>query len=49
MIKWRKDISKPVMASPASLRDKVFFAASDQTIYCFKVKDGSDMGFQNRW
>ena len=41
MIKWSKDISKPVMASPATIRDKVFFAASDQTIYCFKVKDGS--------
>ncbi len=41
MIKWSKDISKPVMASPATIKDKAFFAASDQTIYCFKVKDGS--------
>jgi outer membrane protein assembly factor BamB len=40
-IKWRKDIEKPVMASPASIRDKVFFAASDQKIYCFQIEDGS--------
>jgi outer membrane protein assembly factor BamB len=41
MIKWRKDISKPVMASPATIKDKVFFAASDNRIYCFRVNDGS--------
>ncbi len=41
MIKWSKDIEKPVMASPASIRDKVFFAASDQRIYCFQIEDGS--------
>jgi len=41
MIKWRKSISKPVMASPATIKDKVFFAASDNKIYCFQIDDGS--------
>ena len=41
IIKWSKNISRPVLASPATIRDKVFFAASDQAIYCFNVKDGS--------
>ncbi len=40
-IRWCKDIEKPVMASPASIRDKVFFATSDQKIYCFQIDDGS--------
>ena len=42
-INWSKEISKPVMASPATTKDKVFFAASDKRIYCFRVKDGSRM------
>ena len=29
------------MASPATIKDKVFFAASDKRIYCFHVEDGS--------
>ncbi len=41
VIKWNKQILKPVMASPATIKDKVFFAASDKRIYCFHVKDGS--------
>jgi eukaryotic-like serine/threonine-protein kinase len=41
MIKWSKSILKPVMASPATIKDKVFFAASDNKIYCFQVDDGS--------
>lgn len=41
MIRWSKQIPKPVMASPATIKDKVFFAASDKRIYCFQVKDGS--------
>jgi outer membrane protein assembly factor BamB len=41
LIKWNKQISKPVMASPATIKDKVFFAASDKRIYCFHVEDGS--------
>ena len=40
-IKWNKQILKPVMASPATIKDKVFFAASDKRIYCFHVEDGS--------
>jgi outer membrane protein assembly factor BamB len=39
--KWSKSILKPVMASPATIKDKVFFAASDNKIYCFQVGDGS--------
>jgi glucose dehydrogenase len=41
VIKWNKQILKPVMASPATIKDKVFFAASDKKIYCFHVEDGS--------
>jgi eukaryotic-like serine/threonine-protein kinase len=41
VIKWNKQILKPVMASPATIKDKVFFAASDKRIYYFHVKDGS--------
>jgi outer membrane protein assembly factor BamB len=36
MIRWSKQITKPVMASPATIKDKVFFA-------CFHVKDGSSI------
>jgi outer membrane protein assembly factor BamB len=43
MIRWSKQITKPVMASPAILKDKAFFAASDKRIYCFQVKDGSSI------
>jgi outer membrane protein assembly factor BamB len=42
-IKWSKHISKPVMASPATIKDKVFFATSDDRIYCFGAKDGSNI------
>jgi outer membrane protein assembly factor BamB len=34
---------KPVMASPATINDKVFFAASDQNIYCFQKNDGTSI------
>jgi outer membrane protein assembly factor BamB len=40
VIKWNKQILKPVMASPATIKDKVF-ATSDKRIYCFLVEDGS--------
>lgn len=40
-ITWSKRISKPVMASPATINDRVIFATSDRKIYCFQVKDGS--------
>ena len=41
IIKWRKSILRPVMASPATIRNQVFFAASDNSIYCFQIDDGS--------
>jgi outer membrane protein assembly factor BamB len=41
IIKWSKQITRPVMSSPAAIRDKVFFGTSDKNIYCFQVKDGS--------
>ena len=41
VIKWNKQIFKPVMASPTTIKDKVFFATSDKRIYCFHVEDGS--------
>ena len=40
-IRWSKQIAKPVMASPATMKDKVFFATSNNNVYCFQVKDGS--------
>jgi outer membrane protein assembly factor BamB len=43
IIRWSKHITKPVMASPATIDDKVFFAASDQKIYCLQKKDGSSI------
>jgi outer membrane protein assembly factor BamB len=30
MIRWSKQIPEPVMASPVTIKDKVFFAASDK-------------------
>jgi outer membrane protein assembly factor BamB len=41
IIKWSKQITRPVMSSPATLGDKVFFGTSDKNIYCFQVTDGS--------
>jgi outer membrane protein assembly factor BamB len=43
MIKWNKYISKPVMASPATIKDKVFFGTSNNKIYCLRVNDGSEI------
>jgi outer membrane protein assembly factor BamB len=40
-IKWRKQINQPVMASPGIIKDKAFFAASDNKIYCLQKNDGS--------
>ena len=42
-IKWSKYISRPVMASPATINDKVFFATSNNKIYCLQVNDGSQI------
>ena len=40
-MKWKKEISKPVLASPAVLKDRVFFASSDKKIYCIYCSNGS--------
>jgi outer membrane protein assembly factor BamB len=41
VIKWNKEISKPVLASCAVLKDRVFFASSDKKIYCLYCNNGS--------
>ena len=41
LIKWNKQISKPVLASSAILKDRVFFASSDKKIYCLSCINGS--------
>jgi outer membrane protein assembly factor BamB len=41
LIKWNKQISKPVLASSAVLEDRVFFASSDKKIYCLYFDNGS--------
>jgi outer membrane protein assembly factor BamB len=41
IISWSKQISKPVMASPAMINDKVIFATSDKRIYGLQATDGS--------
>jgi outer membrane protein assembly factor BamB len=41
IIKWNKGISKPVLSSPAILKDAVFFAASDNRIYSLHSTNGS--------
>ena len=40
-IRWSKQINQPVMASPGIIKDKAFFAASDNKIYCFQKNDGT--------
>lgn len=41
IVKWNKEISKPVLASPAILKDMVFFPASDNRVYCLHSVNGS--------
>jgi outer membrane protein assembly factor BamB len=41
LIKWNKQISKPILASCAVLKDRVFFASSDKKIYCLYCNNGS--------
>jgi outer membrane protein assembly factor BamB len=43
LIKWNKQISKPVLASSAILKDRVFFASSDKKIYCLSCINGSKL------
>lgn len=40
-IKWTRQISSPVMASPAIINDRVFFATSDKKMYCLQQNNGS--------
>jgi eukaryotic-like serine/threonine-protein kinase len=39
-IRWSKQIKQPVMASPSILKDKVFFATSDNKLYCLRKNNG---------
>ena len=41
LIKWDKQITKPVLSSAAVLKDMVFIASSDKKIYCFDCTFGS--------
>ncbi len=37
---WNKQLTKPVLSSPAVLKERVFFAASDNNVYCFDCDTG---------
>ncbi len=39
-VRWEKQITKPISSSPATSKDKVFFAASDRKVYCFDCNTG---------
>jgi outer membrane protein assembly factor BamB len=39
-IRWEKHITKPISSSPATSKNKVFFAASDRKVYCFDCNTG---------
>ena len=41
IIKWDKQISKPVLASSAVLKDRVFFASSEKKICCLNCITGA--------
>jgi outer membrane protein assembly factor BamB len=41
MIRWDKQLTKPVLSSAAVLKDKVFLGSSDRKIYCFDCDTGS--------
>ena len=41
LIMWDKHLTKPFLASPAVLEDRVFFASSDRKIYCICCNSGS--------
>ena len=43
LVKWDKQITKPVLSSAAVLKDTVFFASSDKKIYCFDCTCGSQI------
>jgi outer membrane protein assembly factor BamB len=41
VIRWDKQVAKPVLSSAAVLKDKVFFGSSDKKMYCFYCDTGS--------
>jgi outer membrane protein assembly factor BamB len=41
LIRWSKQLTKPVLSSAAVLKDRVFFASSDKKIYCIDCNTGS--------
>jgi outer membrane protein assembly factor BamB len=41
VVRWDKQLAKPVLSSAAVLKDKVFFGSSDNKIYCFDCDTGS--------
>jgi outer membrane protein assembly factor BamB len=43
LIKWSKQIQKPVLSSPTVVEGKVIFATSNNSVYCFDSKNGSKL------
>jgi eukaryotic-like serine/threonine-protein kinase len=41
VIRWNKQLTKPVLSSAALLKDRVFFASSDKKVYCLDCKTGT--------
>jgi outer membrane protein assembly factor BamB len=41
IVRWDKQLAKPVLSSAAMLKDMVFFGSSDNKIYCFDCDTGS--------
>jgi outer membrane protein assembly factor BamB len=41
VVRWDKQLTKPVLSSAALLKDKVYFGSSDNKIYCFDCDTGS--------
>jgi outer membrane protein assembly factor BamB len=37
---WNKHVTKPVLSSPAVLKERVYFASSDNSVYCFDCNTG---------
>jgi len=41
VIRWDKQLTKPVLSSAAVLKDKVFLGSSDKKVYCFECNTGT--------
>jgi outer membrane protein assembly factor BamB len=41
VIRWNKQLTKPVLSSAAVLKDKVFLGSSDKKVYSFDCDTGS--------